>query len=308
MKGRWQRFVSFCAVTEDATALAVTRIVMGTTLFFHMLMCLCNGTTTTVFVNAAHGGLNNVAWARDWATPTGAVLLTVSTALCGLLVAVGWFTRPALFGAWIGVRICSALSHRAHGGSDALFIDVLFVLLLSGCGNTLSMDARRAGTSTALRLPRLLLVFQLGLLYFFGGLQKLSWGWVPGGDATALWFALHQPQWTRFDGLPPHWTYVLTQVGTTSAWLFEITAPLLLLAVALDELGSVGRVARLLRRLQVRWLYLAYGALMHIGIEVLIEVGPYLPVTLSMYPAVLGPVVCARILRIQRVSDAGERR
>ena len=101
---------------------------------------------------------------------------------------------------------------------------------------------------------------------------------------------------------------MLTQVGTTSAWLFEITAPLLLLAVALDELGSVGRVARLLRRLQVRWLYLAYGALMHIGIEVLIEVGPYLPVTLSMYPAVLGPVVCARILRIQRVSDAGERR
>ena len=298
MRQRWERFVAFCAVTEDATALALTRVVIGATVFFHLLVALLNGTTATVFVHVDHGGLHGVDWARDFTTPAGAVALTTTTALLGLLVALGCFTRVSLFFAWVGIRVISALSTFSHGGSDALLIDVLFVLLLSGCGNALSVDAWRKKTTTpALRLPRLLLVFQLGLLYFFGGLQKLSYGWVPGGDASALWFALHQPQWTRFDGFPPGWLYPLTQVATTSAWLFEIAAPVLVLAVLLDEVGAQGRVARGLRRLRVRVLYLVYGALMHIGIEALMEVGPYLPVTLSMYPAVLGPVVCARLLR-----------
>ncbi len=293
----WERFAAFCAVKEAATALALSRILIGTTVVAHLLMALWNETTTTVFVHVAHGGLHSVDWARAFTTPLGAVLLTGATAACGLGVALGCCTRVALVGSWLGMRMISAFSDHAHGGSDALLIDVLFVLMISGCGNALSVDAWRKGTTTALRLPRLLLVFQLGLLYFFGGLQKISYGWVPGGDASALWFALHQPQWTRFDGLPPAWLYPFTQAATTSAWLFEISAPLLVLAVLLDEVSSSGRVARLLRRLQVRALFLVYGALMHLGIEVLMEVGPYLPVTLSMYPAVLGPVVCQRLLR-----------
>ncbi|MDP2345346.1 MAG: HTTM domain-containing protein [Deltaproteobacteria bacterium] len=300
-QGRWQRFVDFCNVEEDATPLALSRIVIGTTLFCHCVVLLLTGTTTTVLVHMDHGGLNDVAWASSWATPAAAIALTLVTAACALFVAVGLFTRAALVGAWVGIRVISALSHFSHGGSDALFIDVLFVLMISGCGNALSIDAWRkqktTTTTTTLRLPRLLLVFQLGLLYFFGGLQKVSYGWVPGGDASALWFALHQPQWTRFDGFPPGWTYPITQAATTSAWLFEVAFPIVVLAVLLDEVGSTSKLARVLRRLRVPTLFLVFGALMHVGIEALLEVGPYLPVTLSMYPAVLGPVVCARLLR-----------
>jgi hypothetical protein len=298
----WRRFVDFCNVEEDATPLALSRIVIGVTLFAHALALLLTGTTTTVLVHKSHGGLNEVSWASAWATPWGAVALTVATAACGLFVALGLFTRVSLVGAWIGIRAISALSHFAHGGSDALFIDVLFVLMLSGCGNALSLDALRnkktttTTTTTALRLPRLLLVFQLGLLYFFGGLQKVSYGWVPGGDASALWFALHQPQWTRFDGVPPDWLYAVTQAATTSAWLFEVTFPIVVLAVLLDETQSQSqsKLALGLRRFGVVRAYLIYGALMHLAIEALLEVGPYLPVTLSMYPAVLGPLLLRR--------------
>ena len=302
-RGRWSRFVDFCAVTEDATPLAITRIVLGATVALHLLRILATGETTTTLVHTSFGGLQEAA-SRSWASPSIALALTASTAAAAACVAVGLFTRPAVVLTWVGMRLVSQIASGAQGGTDALSIDLLVLLAWSGCGNTLSVDAwrqrRRMGTAAdapALRVVRLMVVVQLVMLYTLGGLQKVSYGWVPGGDASALWFALHQPQWTRFDGLPPGWSYPFTQMATTSAWLFEVMAPLMLVSV-LGEIGDArGRIGRHLRRVEVRIAYLTFGFLMHVGIELLMEVGPYLYVTCSMYSCVLGPPLCRRLLR-----------
>ena len=66
----------------------------------------------------------------------------------------------------------------------------------------------------------------------------------------------------------------------------------------LGEIGDArGRIGRHLRRVEVRIAYLTFGFLMHVGIELLMEVGPYLYVTCSMYSCVLGPPLCRRLLR-----------
>jgi len=303
---RWQRFVDFCAVSEDATAVAVTRIVLGITISLHMLMMVGTGESTTVMVHHAFGGLQEGA-KTTWASPTLVTLLVLLTSLCGALMAVGLFTRSAIVLAWVGMRLVSLVSSGAHGGTDALLIDLLLLLAFSGCGNTLSLDAWRrrrrrretgvtAADRPALRVVRLMIVVQLVLLYTLGGLQKVSWGWVPGG-ASALWFALHQQQWTRLDSLPPAWAWPFTQLATTSSWLFEVLAPLLLVSIGCELKQAKSRLGRFLARVELRGVYLLYGFLMHLGIEVLMEVGPYMYVTCSMYSCVLGPEVCRRLLR-----------
>jgi hypothetical protein len=307
---RWQRFVDFCAVTEDATAVAVTRIVLGMTILLHLLMMVRTGESTTVMVHHTFGGLQEGA-KTAWASPAMVTLLVVATSVCGALMALGLFTRSAIVLAWAGMRLVSQVSIGAHGGTDALLIDLLVLLAFSGCGNTLSLDAwrrRRTGHGVtdmpALRVVRLMIVVQLVLLYTLGGLQKVSYGWVPGGDASALWFALHQLQWTRLDSMPPAWAWPFTQLATTSSWLFEVLAPLLLVSIWCELKQASSRLGRFLARVELRGVYLLYGVLMHLGIEVLMEVGPYMYVTCSMYACVLGPEVCRRLLRRQSPSPS----
>ena len=113
---------------------------------------------------------------------------------------------------------------------------------------------------------------------------------MPGGDASSLWLFLHEPTWTRFavDALPS-WLFPITQVATTLTWLFEITAPVVVLMIL------AGRLRR------ARWAWLAFGVVLHAGIELFMEVGPFLPFMLALYACVVAPAdwraVFARVRR-----------
>ncbi len=299
----WRRFVAFCAVREDAAAVAVVRVVIGAVVAVHLGYMVVSGEAATVMVHADFGGLQ-VGADRAWASVSAATAVTVATAVAGVFMACGLFTRAAVVAAWMGMRAVSLISAGAHGGTDALLIDLLVLLAFTGCGNTWSVDAwrrrRRLGTTDDLlapRITRLLIVMQLVFLYTLGGLQKVSYGWVPGGDASALWFALHQPQWTRFDGLPVAALYPITQAMTTSSWLLEVCAPILLISLWCELKDTRGPIGRRLRSPWLRVGYLGAGVFMHLGIEVLMEVGPYMYVTCSMYAAVLGPSIVRSVAR-----------
>jgi hypothetical protein len=292
----WQRFVSFLDAREDPISLALVRIVCCTTIAVHLSRFVFSGAAEFALLPRARGGMSSeLGWLELFggAEPWSIHLLTGACIVFAVCSALGVFTRPMLALTWLGFRAVSSLNAETKGSYDGLFVDILFVLMLSGAGRALSVDAIwRKQTEPAARWPRLLLVAQIGIMYFGSALNKASVGWVPGGDASALWYILQQPTWARTTSLPL-WSYPITQVATTSAWLFEVTGPIFVLAILLRESAPRGRamgaVKRLFDRARVLEIYLAFGIAMHIGIELLMEVGPFCFATLALYPAAVAP-------------------
>lgn len=294
--GRWARLTGLLVGEEDALGLALVRLLACATVAAHVGRFAATGAARFALLHRDRGGMSD---AHGWLEPLGGAepwmitLLCVVTCLAAILGAVGLFTRAALVVTWLGLRVISSLNPEAHGSYDGLLVDTLFILMLSGAGRALSLDAWRSGApALAARWPRVLLVAQLGLLYLGSGLHKGSSGWVPGGDASALWYILQQPTWSRLGALPLA-LYPLTQVATTLVWFFEVLAPLFVVAVWLRESAPRGRALAALRRglERVRFVevYLAFGLAMHVGIEAMMEVGPFCFASLALYPAALAP-------------------
>lgn len=299
----WQRLVAFVSEREDATSLALCRILVGLTVLGHVVHFVASGAAALALTHLDHGGLGT---SHGWLEPVGGATTTNVVALCTLvavaaaLVVVGLFTRPALVVLWLSYRAMSMLNADARGAYDSLVVDSLFLLMLAGSGRALSLDAlwwgrKVAGFSQVTRWPRVLVVIQLGFLYSGSALLKASSGWVPGGDATALWYILHQPMWARGDvDAVPMWALPLTQVATTLVWLWELAGVVFVASVLLRESDSPSTRAgafakRVLDRVRFRELYLAFGVAMHLGIEVTMEVGAFSFASLALYPCALSP-------------------
>ena len=291
----WRRLVAFLDEREGAHALAACRVVAGTTLAWHLAATWRAGIPAAVWVHAKHGGYYRVdeswiAWAGG-ATPGVVGLLVGATAMAGALLAVGAFTRVAAVIAWLGfARLCD-LNWQTGGSSDELLVNVLFLLMLSGCGNAWSVDAwRRGAARDAPAWPRRVLVLQLVIVYFTTALQKVSSSWVPGGPLDALWYILQQPTWQKHDmrWLAP--LFPLTQLATLVTWLFEIGAPLLLVALCFRRTPQrQSRLRRAFAKVRFRSSYLALGLVLHLGIWAALEVGPFLGGILALYAACFTP-------------------
>lgn len=293
--GAWRRWVALLDEREGAHALAVARMIAGTTLAGHLVATWLAGVPAAVWVDVEHGGYFRmdeswIAWAGG-ATPGVVAAMVAVTALASALLAVGAFTRIASVIAWLGfARLCD-LNWQTGGSSDELLVNVLFLLMLSGCGNAWSVDAwRRGGEREALAWPRRVLVLQLVIVYFATALQKVSSSWVPGGPLDALWYILQQPTWQKHDmtWLAP--LFPVTQLATLVTWLFEMGAPLLIVALWLRRTEARGgRLRAIFARVRFRTTYLAIGFALHLGIWATLEVGPFLGGILALYAACFRP-------------------
>ena len=173
-----------------------------------------------------------------------------------------------------------------------LLRNALVVLALSPAGRAWSVDARirtgrwRGDGLPAPSWPRYLLVVQLLVLYFTAGVQKVSRSWLPMGDWSALYIAMRDP---AFSKLPRSWvdaTYVLTQLGTLTTWLWEWSAPLLLLAYHYrDTRTRPGRLRALCNRSDLLVLWVALGAIFHLGTDFALRLGIFPFACMSLYPA-----------------------
>ncbi len=295
----WGGLVAFVGAREDALSLALCRVVAAGTLGGHVLRMLLNGSAVFSWTSPAHGGIGQHSdWLFDLVggnTEASVVVVASVCALASLCACAGLLTRPMLLVAWLTFRALIGTAYDARAAYDNLLVDTLFLLLLSGCGRTLSVDAwlrRRRGRPPleASRWPRMLLVLQMGLLYGGTAMMKASSGWVPGGSADALWNILHQPMWARFGGGLPAWSFPLTQVATTAVWCFEALGPLFVLSVFLRErASSTSRLKRLLDRVRFRELYLLFGLAMHLGIEATMDIGAFTGASLALYACALRP-------------------
>ena len=301
MSGPWTRWVDAVSGTESATAQALFRIGVGLGTILTVGSVVWNGLLPVLWVDADHGGYRDLGdgpWLVAW---LGGPTLRVMSSMAAGSLAGALFMVVGLGGRAITLLtlVCTTqvLDANGHAGGsyDMLLTNAQFVALLSGGERTLSLQAkldtgRFWPIVPILAFPRWLALWQLVLMYCTTGLQKLSAYWVPGGEASALYYILQQPEWHRRDMSVLAWMFPVTQIATTVTWFWEVLAPVWILAVWWSaDPSRPGRLPRWSNRIGLRWIYAAIGLFMHLAILVTMEVGPFSPLSVAFYVAIVHP-------------------
>ena len=295
MTGAWRAWVALADRREPAHAAAAVRAGVGLTVAAHLYANWSNGVWRWVWLQPGEGGLVPLSTTPfdPWlaATPSTvetAILVTIASAMA---LALGLATPAAAAMTGLGWAWLTDLGRNAGGSYDFLAANLLFLLIFAGSGGAWSLDAllrswRGRPPALAPAWPRWLIVWQLVVMYDTTVWQKVSAGWVPGGPADALWYIFQQPTWHRFDMRWAAPLYPLTQLATLSSWAFEHASVLLLLAAWYRHSRTRGGWLRAqFNRMDWRVPYLVYGLFMHLGIELVMEVGAFTALTLSAYAA-----------------------
>lgn len=312
MKRFWRFMVDFAGRRELGQSLAVFRILVSLTLLYSLCSIAAAGLVEPLWVDQAHGGMqhvheNHVMRLLGGATPSAVWLLYGLAFGATVTLGVGLFGRVSAFvllQSYYALYISNGL---ATGGYDMMLSNALWLLVLGDATATLSVDCRRrhgrwTSDDTVAAWPRYALVWQLTAVYFFTGLQKLSAPWTPGGGYTALYYVMHDPTWMRFDGTFVASILPLSQIGTAVSWHFEhssILLPLIFFYRATRE--RPGRIRAAFNRYDLRKAWAFLGVTMHLGILLMLNVGPFSLISLSYYVALFAPdEVASVVARIRR--------
>lgn len=301
----WGWWVGKIAATESATSLALFRIGIGLGVLLTVGSPAWRGLVPILWTDAEYGGyrtLGHGPWLVAWLggpTPTVVWSLVAGALVAGALLTIGVGGRVTALVALVLCTNVLGINGHAGGSYDQLLDNGLWLAVLAGGHQTLSLSARiRTGRwhqpdrlgAIAPAWPRWLIGWQLVLMYCTTGLQKVSAYWVPGGDASALYYILQQPEWHRRDMSALAYVFPLTQVATTVTWFWEVSAPVWLLATWYAATADrPGRLRAWSNRLHLRWVYAGIGVVMHLAIWVTMEVGPFTPLSLAFYVAMVHP-------------------
>jgi hypothetical protein len=156
-----------------------------------------------------------------------------------------------------------------------VYLNLLFCVALSDCGRVWSVDAwlerrrRRAAPAEVAIWPLRLFRFQVCVIYGFTGLWKFQD--VHWRDGSALHYVLSNTQFRRFPIDLPTWSAEALTIGTYVTLLWEVLFPVMILWRP------------------TRWVTLALGVAMHVGMAVTLELGPFPYIMLGSYVAFLEP-------------------
>lgn len=303
MKRLWRAWVELLSHREPATSLARFRVAVALVILYALVSMIAADLVEAMWVDAAYGGLQTLS-TKHWLvgllggrTPATAWTLVGGGLVLASLLAVGLGGRlTALCALQVYYALTSAQG-TLTGGYDTLVTNALWLLVLSESTATLSLDCRlRSGSWRSDRAvpawPRYLAILQIVVVYCTTGLHKLSPVWTPGGDLSALYWVFQEPTWRRFDmtWTASAWAYPLTQLGTAVTWWWEVLAPLLLVVYwARHTAARGGRVRRALNRFDLRKPWAAIGVALHLGILVLLNVGPFSWISLAYYLCMIPP-------------------
>jgi hypothetical protein len=297
---------------ESPTVLALVRILLASVVLVDLLMLGAHGVATWLWAPIEAGGISISsqgdvpAFYRLFsASRSPAILLWVGLTTSALAVGLGCFTRGAAL-----VFVClSAQAALINGPADRA-IDkairiVMLILVLSPAGQVWSVDAKRKTGSfrgapgLAPAWARYLILGQLVLIYCGAGLSKGGTHWYPWGGYNALYLILQDPIFAAgdFRWLAQPIPYFTTQVATASTHLWELAAPLVLVAAHYQRTRDrPGRVRRLFNRLSVRNWYVAVGVLFHLSLALTLRLGIFPFAMLACFPAFFRPDELERAL------------
>lgn len=317
MIGRWTRFVAWLWAPEGGLPLALFRILVAVAVLVNVLSVVNHDLVDLVWVSKEYGGYRHLSgsWLVKYLggpTPRVVWSLVWSTLGLGVLMLLGLGGRLTAFLTLQLFMGLADINGHAGGSYDELTKNALWLCVLAPTTANLSADAWifRGHPLAGRPVPawgRALIAFQIVLVYWTTGLQKVSAFWVPGGDLSALYYILQQPSWQRYDLSFFAWLYPLTQAATFFTWLWEVTAPLWLVG-----LWMMGRERwRQVWRTVGRWLrtgYAAIGLFFHAALLVTLEVGPFPLISLAFYPAFFSEDELVRLWRgaVGRFQRSGE--
>ncbi len=310
MRRLWAWTLSLVDRREHGLALALFRVGLGLCVLNILLPMLGTGVQDFVYVDIHHGGYRELTpnWLMNLLggpSPEGVARLCWLLVAGGVLMTLGLGGRLTHLITGQLLLAMFSLNPGAGGGHDRLLTNAVWLLVLGDGTATLSLDCRlRTGRWTSARevacWPRYLATLQVVVVYTATGLQKLGVDWWPWGDFAAVYKALLMPNWRRFDMSWVGHVYPLTQLLTVGTLVFEIGAPVLLLAAWYrDTRTRPGRLRALLNRLDPRWMWALGGIGLHMGIHLFMNVGPFSWVTMSYYICWWSADEWARRLRLR---------
>lgn len=243
------------------------------------------------------------SWFRWAHTPKAAVAVWVLGLFAHVAWLVGWRTSLA---AIVAMSVTASLHGRnpwliAYPDRYALVLGVLLALMPSGRG--FSLDARRIGDRPVPVWCRRLLQVQIAILYTATGLDKSGVTW--RGEGTAIYYTLVNPYNRHFDiatWLAPLQPWVLRPM-TWFTLVWEVAFGGFVAVFALREASAWRNVPDL------RWLFLGYGVLMHLGIALGTYVMYFSALAIAAYAAFLTPEEarrCITWLRTRRSTTGAE--
>ncbi len=297
----WKAWSRFLSRRESATTLGVFRILVGLVTLYSLASAVTGGVVDLLWVGKEYGGIvagesGHWIWrlldgphSPDGSTPAHVWTLLSAVATFALLSTLGVGGRWPLFLTQQTYLALVSLNPHSSGGYDVLITTAWLLLFCSRCTETLSVDCfRRTGSFISRRKvpawPRYLLFTQVLVMYTATGFQKVGLSWTPMGGYTALHYVLHDPTWTRF---PPDWVAAagpLLRVMTAVTWHWEqlsfLMLPLLYFRLTKHR---AGRVRAWCNRWDWRVPWALIGVGMHVGILLLMNVGPFSWISMSYY-------------------------
>lgn len=288
---------------EDAASLAICRIVVAVTVCESLADLWIRGVAAAGWVDVKHGGISALegCWLErvGGCTETSIGVVIAIGIAASAFMAAGAFTRVSSALTWLSFRFLVGLAPELRDASDRLIVNILFVLMLSGCGRALSVDARLRGKGgDTPSWPRWVLIAQLVILYFSTVIQKVSSSWIPGGPLDAIWYIAQQPTWQKgsMRWLAPY--YPITQALTLITWMFEMSSPLFAIVMWLRATRDrPGRVRAAANRYDLRSAYLAVGVCLHVAIAATLAIQQFLGAMLALYACCYRPEEWRALLR-----------
>ncbi len=297
----WNRWTAFLDHREPATTLALFRIACGLCVLGSIGSVVVADLVPIIWMDAKDGGYTALApatWQFKYlgaVTPTTVWGMVILTLVSSVLLAIGLGGRITALLTLQSFIAVYRLNGDASGGDDWLLSNALWLLVLARSTATLSLDCRlRTGswTSTAPvpAWPRYLVIYQMVLVYWSTGMQKLSVYWTPAGEFSALYYILQEPCWQRWDMNWLAWVYPVTQASTAITWIWEITSPLLLLALWYRGTRErPGRLRAFFNWIHFREVFVIVGVTLHLLILIFMALGPFSWVSLAYYICLFRP-------------------
>lgn len=300
------RWVAFWNEREPPTTLALIRISLAVVVLFDLGSLAAQGALTWLWGAPEAGGI--AVWGPEEAplfyrifpaTPGSAQLLWVGLACSALCVGLGVALRPAaLLYVWLSAQT-ALINDTSDRAIDRVIRIMFLILCLSPAADVWSLRARwRTGSFRghdavpAPSWPRHLILIQLVLIYWGAGLAKGGTSWYPWGGYRALYYTLRHPIFAAadFSWLEQPLAFALTQVATACTHLWELAAPLVLLAAYYRRTSAQpGRVRALFNAWPVRNVYVVIGVVFHLSLALTLRLGIFPFAMLACFPAFFRP-------------------
>jgi hypothetical protein len=299
------RWVALWDEREPPTILALIRILLSLVVLVDLVLIGLHGLPAWLWAPLDAGG---VAALDEANVPlfyqlmpraaSSAVVLWAGLVLSMLSFGVGCFTRASALAFVVLYTQAAAINGFGDRGIDRAIRIVMSILVLAPSANVWSLDAwRKTGTfrgdaSPVVAWPRYLVLGQLVLLYCSAGLSKGGTHWYPWGGYNALYLILNDPIFGlgRVRWLAQPLPYFVSQLATATTYLWEVGAPLVLVASYYRRSSErPGRLRALFNRLPVRTVYVLFGAAFHLSLAATMALGIFPFGMLAMFPAFFKP-------------------